>query len=113
MPYINIKTSIPVPEERQIAVKTALGQSMSLMGKSEKYVMIGFEDNIPMYFGGEKQEYCAFVDIKVFGEVDPTQADNMTEMVCRTLDMCLQIPPENVYVTYQGISDWGWNGKNF
>ena len=100
MPFINTKVSVPLTEEKRIAIKTALGQSIALMGKGESFLMVGFEENVPLYFGGEKQEKCAFVEIKVFGEVDPDQASAMTEMVCRTLDMVLGIPADKVYVTY-------------
>ena len=25
----------------------------------------------------------------------------------------LGIPKNSVYVTYHGVNDWGWNGRNF
>ena len=113
MPFINAKVSVPLNEQKREAIKTAFGQSISVMEKGESYLMVGFEDEVPLYFSGEKQEKCAFVEIKVFGELDPDQASSMTEFVCKTMDMVLGIPGDRVYVTYQGISDWGWNGRNF
>ena len=113
MPFINTKVSVPLNEQKREAIKTAFGQSISVMGKGESFLMVGFEDEVPLYFGGEKQEKCAFVEIKVFGEVDPEQASSMTELVCKTMDMVLGIPADKVYVTYQGFTDWGWNGRNF
>lgn len=113
MPFINMKVNVPLTEEKRIALKTAFGESISVMGKGESYLMVGFEDDVPLYFGGEKQEKCAFVDIKVFGEVNPNQANQMTALVCSTLEMVLGIPAERTYVTYQGFSAWGWNGRNF
>ena len=67
MPFINVKVSVPLTEEKRIAVKSALGQSIAVMGKSEDYLMVGFEENVPLYFAGEKEEKCAFVDVRVFG----------------------------------------------
>lgn len=113
MPFINTKVSVPLNEQNREAIKTAFGQSISVMGKGEKFLMVGFEDNVPLYFGGEKQEKCAFVDIKVFGDVDPDQVNQMTALVCQTMEMVLGIPADKTYVTYQSISDWGWNGRNF
>lgn len=113
MPFINTKVSVPLTEEKRIAIKTAFGESITVMGKGESFLMVGFEENVPMYFGGEKQEECAFVEIKVFGEVNPNQANQMTMLVCQTMEMVLGIPSNKTYVTYQGISDWGWNGKIF
>ena len=79
----------------------------------EAYLMVGFEENVPLYFAGEKEEKCAFVDVRVFGAVDPKQADEMTMLICQTLEMVLGIPASKTYVTYQGFTDWGWNGRNF
>ena len=113
MPFINVKVSVPLTEEKRVAVKAALGQSIAVMGKSEDYLMVGFEENVPLYFAGEKEEKCAFVDVRVFGSVDPNQADDMTKLICQTLEMVLGIPASKTYVTYQGFTDWGWNGRNF
>lgn len=113
MPFINVKVSISLTEEKRIAVKTALGKSIEVMGKSEDYLMVGFEENVPLYFAGKKEDKCAFVDVRVFGAVDPDQASDMTKLICQTLEMVLGIPASKTYVTYQGISDWGWDGKNF
>ena len=37
----------------------------------------------------------------------------MTAKICDILQEELGIPGSAVYVTYQGIDDWGWNGRNF
>ena len=86
MPFINVKTSASLTEEKRDTIKTELGQAVSVMGKGESFLMVGFEENVPLYFGGEAQKKCAFVDVRVFGAVDPLQ---------------------------EGFSDWGWNGRNF
>lgn len=113
MPFINVKASVPLREEKREAVKAELGQAVTVMGKGESFLMVGFEENVPLYFGGEKQEKCAYVDVRVFGAVDPGQAGAMTGKVCDILGAELDIPADRVYVTYQGYADWGWNGKNF
>ena len=37
----------------------------------------------------------------------------MTAEICRIFKERLGIPGSAVYITYQGINDWGWDGKNF
>ena len=113
MPFINTKVSVPLTDEKRDAIKAELGQAIAVMGKGETYLMVGFEDNVPLYFGGEKQEKAAFVDIRVLGAVNPDQASAMTGKVCGILGDILGIPADKVYVTYQGVADWGWIGKNF
>ena len=50
---------------------------------------------------------------KHFGTVNPKQAEDMTKLICQTLEMVLGIPASKTYVTYQGFTDWGWNGRIF
>lgn len=37
----------------------------------------------------------------------------MTGAICGILQEELDMPGDKVYVTYHGVSDWGWNGSNF
>ncbi len=51
--------------------------------------------------------------MRLFGGAPKKAYEKMTVAVSSILLEELGIPPENVYVTYQGIEDWGWNGFNF
>ena len=37
----------------------------------------------------------------------------MTARICQLYADELGIPTNNIYVTYHGVNDWGWNGRNF
>ena len=53
MPCIQVKTNVNTSGEKAEAVKTALGQAISLLpGKSEDWLMVAIEDECQMYFGG-------------------------------------------------------------
>lgn len=54
-----------------------------------------------------------FVSVRVFGDINSDASIKMTETVCNILEEELDIPADRVYVTYQGIHDWGWNKRNF
>ena len=46
MPFINSKISTSVSAEQEQALKTRLGQAISIVpGKSENWLMLGFEPN--------------------------------------------------------------------
>ena len=45
MPFIDSKITGKISDEKKEAVKTKLGQAISLLNKSETYLMVGFEDN--------------------------------------------------------------------
>ena len=60
MPFIDSKITVPVAPEKKESIKTKLGQAISLLGKTETYLMVGFEDNYDLYLGGKKLEKGAF-----------------------------------------------------
>ena len=113
MPVIGSKMTVPVTPEKKESIKSKLGQAISLLGKTETYLMVGFEDNYDLYLGGNKLEKGAFVSVSLYGNASSSAYDQMTGEICNILSEELGIPGSNVYVTYQGIKDWGWNGGNF
>lgn len=113
MPFIDSKVTAALTEEKKERIKSELGEAISIMGKGENFLMVGFEENYDLFMGGKKLDLGAFVSVRVFGGVNPSACDKMTARICQIYQEQLGIPGQNVYVTYQGISDWGWNGSNF
>ena len=113
MPMIDSKITVPVPEEKKDILKAEFGKAISVLGKSESYLMLGFEDNYSLYFGGKKLEKGAFVSVQLLGEVNPKDSEKMTAKICGILEKELGIPGDKVYITYSGFKNWGWNCGNF
>ena len=113
MPFIDSKITVALEEKQKEAVKAKLGEAVSLLGKTENFLMVGFKDNYDLYLGGDKLERGAFVSVSVYGRIDSEASGKMTGRICEILQDELGIPASNVYVSYQGIADWGWNGRNF
>ena len=113
MPFINSKVTLKMSDEKKDAVKAKLGKAAAIIGKPESYLMVGFEDEYCLYFAVEKLEKGAFVSVDVFGSVDSSAANRMTEEICGIFADELGIPGNHIYVEYRGTRDWGWNGRNF
>lgn len=113
MPYIDVKLTEKLTEEKKETIKSRLGQAISILGKPESFLMVGFEDEYDLYFAGNKMEKGAFISVQVYGGVNATQSNQMTGAISDILSEELQIPPDKVYVAYQGIENWGWSGRNF
>ncbi len=113
MPFIDSKITVAVPQEKRDAIKSELGRAVSVLHKTENYLMVGFEDNYDLYLGGQKLSKGAFVSVSLYGAASSSDYNKMTGEICRILEKELGIPGNAVYVTYQGIKDWGWNGQNF
>ena len=111
MPFIDCKITKKLTEEQKERIKSGLGKSISIMHKPESYLMVGIADGYDLYFAGKKLENGAFIDIKLLGK--PKDCEKMTEAICALLKEELGIDGSGVYITYQGISDWGHDGYNF
>ena len=91
MPFINSKISVAITDAQEQEIKTRLGQAIkTIPGKSESWLMVGFEPEYRLYFRGSNDEPTAMVEVSVYG-----------------------IAPDHVYVKYQAVANWGWNGDNF
>ena len=102
MPFINAKTNVGISKEQETVLKERLGQAISMLpGKSESWLMIALEGDIPMYFRGEGSEPVAYVEVRVYGGAPSDACDRMTAA------------PDHLYISYFGTGDWGWNGRNF
>ena len=112
MPYIDSKITVRLNDRKKEEIKSALGKLIATLGKSEDYLMVGIEDSYDLWFGGNKLEKGAYVEVKVLGSVDAGGSDKMTAKVCEILEKELGIPSNAVYVSYLGTGCWGWNARS-
>lgn len=114
MPFIDAKFNVRLTEEKEIALKTRLGEAISgFPGKNEYWLMIRFDDNCRMWFRGYNNFPIAMVKIELYGSADEETCSAMTASVCQILGEELDISADHVYVEYAFTDRWGWNGENF
>ena len=75
--------------------------------------MVSIDDNADLYFAGKKLDAGAYVEIKVFGQVNAAASDKMTAKICQIFESLFGIPGNAIYVSYFGTPNWGWSGSNF
>lgn len=112
MPFIHSKISIGITKEQETEIKTLLGQAISTIGKTESWLMLGFEPECSLYFRGDNSQPMAFVEVSIFGSENRQAFDAMTGKICDIFKNVLGIAPDHVYVKYQAVANWGWNGSN-
>lgn len=114
MPFINSKISTPLTISQEDELKARLGKAISIIpGKSESWLMVGFEPEYKLYFKGNNKEPMAMIEVSVFGNENPSAFSKLTGEICNIFDDVLGIAPDHIYVKYQAVSNWGWNGNNF
>lgn len=113
MPYIETTANIAIPGKKEQAIKERMGQAIELIpGKTESWLMLSFRGNASMYFQGS-DEPCAICHVKLFGAGTEETYAKLTGALTDILREELELDPNRVYVTYEEIGTWGWNGGNF
>ena len=114
MPFIDSKVTVSLSENQKESLKDELGKIIDeIPGKSQKFLMLGFQDNFPLYFKGKKLDYGAFIEVKMFGRATEDSLNRATKEICDLYKQALNIPPKSIYVKFEEVDNWGWNGANF
>lgn len=113
MPYINTKTNLQISNDKKSALIKGFGKAVSCLGKSESWLMLGFEDNCSMAFRGNESDTVAFVDVSLYGKASASAYNKMTAEVTELISKELGIDADHIYVAYREVENWGWNGGNF
>lgn len=114
MPCIETKVNVKIPKEKEEAIKAKYGKAIELIpGKSESWLMVTFEDEAKMYFKGSNDGGIAFVEVKLFGKASADAYSKLTGAITDILNEELGISPSKIYVKYEEVANWGWNGNNF
>lgn len=113
MPYIDLKTTVKLTDSQKETIKSELGKALSAINKPEAFLMVGINDGYELWMAGEKLEKGVYTEVSLLGDAGSEKYNKLTGLICELLQKELDVPGENIYVTYHPLSDWGWNGKNF
>ncbi len=113
MPFINAKFSTPVSPDKEYELKAALGEAITLLGKSERYLMVEIEDNRRLYFGGENDRPIAFFDVSLLHSAPRAAYEKLTERLCGIAENVMGIDGDHVYVKFEETENWGYNSYMF
>jgi phenylpyruvate tautomerase PptA (4-oxalocrotonate tautomerase family) len=111
MPYIDVKTTVPLDEAKKLKLKDGLGQIITrIPGKTEAVTMIGLVGDYDLYFNGAHMHDGAYVEVKAYKEVAREYKEAVTDGIFQLLGGVLGISAKNIYVTFYDQKEWGCNG---
>ena len=116
MPVVRTYCSGPIEPAARETLKAAYGRAIEAVpGKSEAWLMCLFDDEVPIYFGGDGSAPSALVTVDVFarGEVPAGAWERFTEEVTPVVSRELGVDPARLYIRYASTPNFGWNGANF
>ncbi|WP_405340754.1 phenylpyruvate tautomerase MIF-related protein [Ruminococcus sp.] len=113
MPFINAKFSTPVSPDKELALKSALGEAITLLGKSERYLMVEISDNCRLYFGGRNDAPIAFFDVSLLHSAPRESYEALTARLCEIAKDVMDVDGDHVYVKFEETENWGFNSFMF
>lgn len=112
MPYVRLRTNKEISKETELMIKERLGRAITLLGKTEQWLMVDIVPNCHMYMGGEDNKGIAYVAVKLLGRSNDDAYNSFTKEVTDMMVSTGNIDPSDVYVSYEEHERWGWNGSN-
>lgn len=112
MPYINVSVTKEMSVSKIQELKNNIGKNISrLPGKTEKVLMLDIEDRKTIFFGGDEQENCAYVDVRVYGKFDFEVKADFTQSMFEIFNRVLGISENRMFLTIMEFETWGTNGN--
>lgn len=115
MPLMRITTNqaLSTSEERREFQAAASTKTAEILGKPERYVMVGLETGRDLLFAGS-DEPAAFVELASLG-LPEDQTGGLSGEICTFLQDRLGVPPDRIYIHFQNVERhmWGLNGTTF
>ena len=113
MPFIRTTTNRPVSKSTADEIAAACGKAIPLIkGKSEDWLMVSVDGDKALYFKGSDAP-CAITEVQIFGHASDGEYNALTAALTEILSKALDVPASRIYVRYEEVSHWGWNGANF
>ena len=113
MPFINAKFSDTVTPEKEIEIKSALGEAITLLGKPARYLMVEIEDNRRLYFGGRNDQPIAYFDVSLLHSAPRQSYEKLTARLCEIAKEYMNVDGSNVYVKFEETENWGYDSFMF
>ena len=112
MPFISTKTNVSISKEQETALKTEFGKAISLIGKSEAWLMLSFAGGSSLWFKGSDSP-AAIAEVKLYGSASASAYDALTGKLTEIISRILGVPAGRIYVKYEEVRYWGLSGSNF
>lgn len=113
MPFIDARFSTPVDKNKEEIIKKRLGEAITLIGKSEAYLMVQIAGDCNLYFKGNQDLDSAFFEVKLLGKSTKQNYETLTAALCEIASSELDIPTNRVYVKFEECEFWGFDSFMF
>lgn len=114
MPLLQIQTSSKVAAAPAGLLQQLSTELAKELGKPESYVMIAFERDAELLFGGTSEPAC-FAVLKNIGTFTRAQTERLSAWLTERLAAALSVTPSRIYIEFVNAQGhlWGHDGSTF
>lgn len=113
MPYVQVRVSVPLTQEKIEKLAAETMNSIDLIpGKSAPVTMAEIVPDCKLYFGSVDGDPCAIVDVACNNTPDPANLKAYSQKICKALVEIAGIPMNRIYIKHHGNPEWH-TGKMF
>ena len=77
MPFIDARLTVPATPAQKEQLKSAFGQAVTALHKSETYLMVQIADECDLWMGGRRLDKGAYLAVSLFGSAAPADYENI------------------------------------
>ncbi|TCT11611.1 macrophage migration inhibitory factor (MIF) [Natranaerovirga pectinivora] len=111
MPLITTQVSTALDNNLKEVLKKEFGQIITTIpGKTEKSLMITFQDSMSIFLSGEEKN-SAYLEVKLFGSAERKYKEILIEKLSTCITTYCNIPTDHIYITISELPEWGARGK--
>src|SRR5437870_8485990 len=106
MPLLQVQTSAKTAAPAGL-LKNLSAELARALGKPESYVMVSFEHDAELLFGGTSEPAC-FAALKNIGSFTPAQTEKLSTLLCQQLSASLGVAPSRIYIAFVDGKTYRW-----
>ncbi|MGI6004674.1 MAG: phenylpyruvate tautomerase MIF-related protein [Christensenellales bacterium] len=108
MPYLAVKSAMPISQEKKAALQKQIGELISIIpGKTIDNCMTQIEGDCDLYMSGVEAQ-AVFCEIRMFG---PAPSEAKDELGAKLNDLFRDsLGVQKVYINYLEFSEWSTDG---
>lgn len=107
MPYVQIRVSVPLTQEKIEQLASAAMNAIDLIpGKSAPVTMAEVVPDCALYFGATDGGPCAMVAVAANNEPDPEALKAYSRSLCGAISDITGIETRRIYVKHHGYPVW-------
>ncbi len=106
MPYVHLSIAKKLTDDEKEAIKSSVGKLIEILpGKTESVLMVRLDDDLQMYFRGEKSN-CAYVNVCLYLMSPADKKGEFARALVRSISELAGLDINDIFLCFTEFSNW-------